>query len=404
MFSALKMFHCYLPPKVIFGAATVDNLGQYIKETGLTGKAIIVTDPVIVRAGISERVVQAIKREKYEVAVFDRSKPEPDSTVCDQAVEFGRAEKGNFVLGLGGGSAIDIAKIVAQLLVLPGKTEDYLEKATFPSKGVPIIAIPTTAGTGSECTMFAVITSVRQEVKVTFMTPAILPDMAVVDPTLTLSVPPHVTAATGADALAHAVEAMLTKEENPLTDAIALRAVELIGKALRVAVYEGNNLEARVNMSCASMMAGIAFSNAGLVEGHALAHALGSAYHIPHGIGCAVALPYIMGYNMGHAADKMVRLAAALGEKKDGLSKRDVAGLAITAVKQLFEDIGLPTTWSSFGKKEDIPKLAEMMVKNTSITTFYRWCKRQMTMETATQLLHSSYKDYTGSPRPAMLW
>ncbi|KUK31142.1 MAG: Alcohol dehydrogenase [Thermoanaerobacterales bacterium 50_218] len=391
MFSALKTFETYVPQKVVFGAATTDRIGQYLKEAGISGKAVIITDPGIVKAGIADRVKDALKREGFDVAIFDKCKPEPDSKVCDQAVDFARAERGKFVIGLGGGSSIDIAKVVAQLLVLPGYIEDYMDEAAFPKKGAPIIAIPTTSGTGSECTMYSVITSATSDVKVTFVTPAILPDMAVVDPTLTLSVPQHITAATGADALAHAIEAMLTNEENPFTDAIALKAVELIGEALPIAVYEGSNLEARVKMSCAAMLAGMAFNNAGLVEGHALAHTIGSVYHMPHGVACAIALPYVMNYNIGHAIGKLSLVAAMLGVNTYGWSVREAAKAAIRVVKQLLEDVGLPTSWAGYGKQEDIPKLAEIMMENPSITIFYRWCKRKMTIESAQELLTKSY-------------
>ncbi|SMB99032.1 alcohol dehydrogenase [Thermanaeromonas toyohensis ToBE] len=396
MFPMLKVVEYYTPQQVVFGVNAVDNLGSYIKNKGITGKAIIVTDPGVAQAGIADRVVQALKKEGFDTAVFDQGKPEPDNVVCDQAVEFARKEGGKFVVGLGGGSAIDIAKVVAQLLVLPGKTEDYLVKTTFPQKGAPIVAIPTTSGTGTECTMYSVVTFAKDGIKGFFATPYILPDLALVDPTLTVSMPPKVTASTGADALAHAVETMMAKQENPVTDALALKAVEFIGEALPVAVYEGNNLEARVKMAYASMMAGMAFNDPGIVEGHALAHTLGSVYHVPHGVGCAVALPYVMEYNMGHCMEKLARIAAALGQNISGMNIRQAAQAAVYAVKQLLEDVGLPTTWAPFGKKEDIPKLADMMVESPWITAFYGWCKRKMTREAAVELLTRSYEGRLG--------
>lgn len=396
MFPLLQVVRYYKPPRVVFGVNAVDNLGKYAKEMGLSGKAVIITDAGVAKAGIPDRVVQALRKKGFETAVFDQGKPEPDSFVCDQAVEFARREGTSFVVGLGGGSAIDIAKVVAQLVVLPGKTEDYLANANFPQKGVPLIAIPTTAGTGTECTMFSIITLANEGIKGFFFTPFILPDLALVDPTLTLSMPPSVTAASGADALSHAIETMMAKKENPLTDAIALKAVELIAEALPVAVYDGANLEARVKMCYASMMAGMAFNDTGIVEGHALAHALGSLYHVPHGVSCAIALPYAMEYNMGHCMHKLARIAIALGQNTTGMSVRHAAQAAVYAVKQLLEDVSLPTNWSSFGQKEDIPKLAEMMVKSPWITAFYGYAKRPMTKESATELLTRSYEGRLG--------
>ncbi|RKO67573.1 iron-containing alcohol dehydrogenase [Desulfofundulus salinus] len=396
MFPMLKVVQYYTPQKVVFGVNAVDNIGQYIKEMGISGKAVIVTDPGVAQAGIADRVVQALKKDGFEAAVFDQGKPEPDNVVCDQAAEFARKEGGSFVIGLGGGSAIDIAKVAAQLLALPGKTEDYLVNTTFPKKGAPIIAVPTTSGTGTECTMYSVVTFAKDGIKGFFATPAILPDMALVDPTLSVSMPPKVTASTGADALSHAIETMMARQENPLTDAIALKAVEFIAEALPVAVYEGDNLEARVKMAYASMMAGMAFNDPGIVEGHALAHTLGSVYHVPHGVGCAVALPYAMEYNMGHCMEKLARIAVALGQNTAGMSVRQAAQAAVQAVKQLLEDVGLPTTWAPFGKKEDIPMLAGMMVESPWITAFYGWSKRPMTREAAVELLTRSYEGRLG--------
>ncbi|MQL52625.1 iron-containing alcohol dehydrogenase [Desulfofundulus thermobenzoicus] len=396
MFPMLKVVQYYTPQKVVFGVNAVDNIGQYIKEMGISGKAIIVTDPGVAQAGIADRVAQALKKDGFEVAVFDQGKPEPDDVACDQAAEFARKEGGSFVIGLGGGSAIDIGKVAAQLLALPGKTEDYLVNTTFPKKGAPIIAVPTTSGTGTECTMYAVITFAKDGIKGFFATPTILPDMALVDPTLTVSMPPKVTASSGIDALSHAIETMMAKQENPLTDAIALKAIEFIAEALPVAVYEGDNLEARVKMAYASMMAGMAFNDPGIIEGHALAHTLGSVYHVPHGVGCAVALPYAMEYNMGHCMEKLARIAVALGQNTAGMSVRQAAQAAVYAVKQLTEDVGIPTTWAPFGKKEDIPKLADMMAESPWITAFYGWSKRPMTREAAVELLTRSYEGRLG--------
>ncbi|SHF54750.1 Iron-containing alcohol dehydrogenase [Desulforamulus putei DSM 12395] len=396
MFPILKEVQYYTPQKIVFGVNAVDNISQHIKEKGWSGKAIIVTDPILAKNGIADRVVAALKKDNIEVAVFDQGKPEPDNIVCNEAAEFARKENGNFVIGLGGGSAIDIAKVVAQLLALPGKTEDYLKTTSFPKKGAPIIAVPTTSGTGTECTMYSVITFADDHMKGFFATPAILPDLAVVDPTLTLSMPPRVTASTGADALSHAIETLMAKQENPFTDAISLKAVELIAEALPVAVYEGDNLEARVKMSYASMMAGKAFNDPGIVEGHALAHTLGSVYHVPHGVGCAVALPYAMEYNMGHCMEKMALIAKALGQNIDGMNLRQAAQAGVDGVKQLLTDIGIEPTWAPFGKKEDIPMLVEMMTDCPWITAFYGWAKRPMTKEAATELLTRSYEGRLG--------
>ena len=391
MFPMLKEITYLTPQKKVFGVNAVDRIGQHIKDMGIEGKAIIVTDPGVMATGAVGRVEDSLKKAGFTAAVFDQGKPEPDDVVCDAAADFARAQNGDFVIGLGGGSAIDIAKVAAQLLVLPGKTADYMPSTSFPKKGAPLIAVPTTSGTGTESTMYSVITFAKDGIKGFFATPTILADMALIDPTLTISMPPKVTASTGADALSHAIETMMAKQDNPLTDAIAMKAVELIAEALPVAVYDGENLEARVKMSYASMMAGIAFQDPGIIEGHALAHTLGSVFHVPHGVGCAMALPYAMVYNMGHCMEKMARMATALGQNTAGMSVRQAAQSAIEAVVQLMADINVPTTWQPFGKREDMPKLIEMMTDCPWITAFYGWAKRPMTTEAATELLTRSY-------------
>jgi alcohol dehydrogenase len=396
MFPTLKTVQYFTPQKKVFGVNAVDNIGQYVKDMGITGKAIIITDPGIMSTGAVQRIEKSLEKEGFTVAVFDQGVPEPDNVVCDKAVDFARKNEGDFVIGLGGGSAIDIAKVAAQLLKLPGKTEDYLMTTSFPKKGAPLIAVPTTSGTGTECTMYSVITFAKDSIKGFFATPFILADMALVDPTLTLTMPSKVTASTGADALSHAIETMMAKQANPISDAIAMKAVELIAEALPVAVYEGDNLEARVKMAYGSMMAGIAFQDPGIVEGHALAHTLGSVYHVPHGYGCAIGLTYAMEYNMGHCMEKMARMATALGQNTAGMNVRQAAQAAIYAVKQLLEDVGVPITWAPFGKKEDIPKLTVMMTESPWITAFYGWAKRPMTKEAATELLTRSYEGRIG--------
>ncbi len=392
MFPLLNEITYLTPQKKVFGVNAVDRIGQHIKDMGIEGKAIIITDPGVKATGAVERVEKALKESGFKIAVFDQGVPEPNDLVCDAAADFARKEKGSFVIGLGGGSAIDIAKVAAQLLVLPGKTADYMPTTAFPKKGAPLIAVPTTSGTGTESTMYSVITFAKDNIKGFFATPTILADMALVDPTLTISMPPKVTAATGADALAHCIETMMAKQHNPLTDAIAMKGVELIAEALPVAVYDGENLEARVKMSYASMMGGIAFQDPGIVEGHALAHTLGSMFHVPHGVGCAMALPYAMIYNMGHCMEKMARMATALGQNTTGMSTREAAQSAIEAVVQLMADINVPTTWQPFGKKEDMPKMLEMMTECPWITAFYGWAKRPMTKEAAAELLRRSYE------------
>jgi len=397
MFPTMKIVEYNSPQRKVFGVNAVDKLGEYIKKMGISGKAVIVTDPGIMATGTVERIQKALEKEGFTSVIYRNGMPEPNDIACDEAAAFARSEKGDFVIGLGGGSDMDIGKVVAELLKLPGKTADYLPHFSFPKKGAPFIAVTTTSGTGSESTMYAIVNFSKDNIKGFFSDPNLLADLAVVDPTLMLTMPPKVTAATGIDALSHAIETMLAKQENPYTDALAIKAIELLSGALPVAVYEGDNLDARVRVAYGAFMAGIAFEDPGIVEGHALAHTLGSLYHVPHGVGCAIGLPYVMEYNMGHSMEKLAQIAVALGQNTTGLSVREAAVSAILAVKQLITDVGLPLSWAQYGSREDIPRVVDMMTNCDWITAFYLWAKRKMTKEAATEFVTRSYEGRIGA-------
>ena len=399
MFPTLKESIFYTPQKVVFGVNSVDMIGEHIKEVVDGGKAFLVSDPVLTKIGTTDRVKKGLESAGWELFVWDQCKEEPSDLLCDEAAAVAKENNCDFVVAVGGGSNIDLAKVVSELLILGGKTVDYLDEGVFPKKGAPIITVATTSGTGSEVTMYSVITHSKDGIKGCFGSPTvnILPTMTLVDPTLTLTMPSKVTASTGIDALTHAIECLTSMKENPLSDAIALKAIEFIGEALPVAVYEGDNLEARVKMSYASMMAGLAFNNTGTIEGHAFAHSLGCMYHVPHGIGCGIAAPYTMEYNIGHAMDKLGQIAAALGRNTCSMTKREAAQDAAYAVKQLLEDVGLPTTWAPYGKKEDIPKLTDLMLGDMRIAGMFGGAKRQtITREAAIEIFTRSYEGRLG--------
>lgn len=399
LFPTLKVHNSYIPHKRVFGVNSVDELGKHIKDAGIPcKKAAIITDKGIAKTDIVARVTGALKKEGIRYAVFSDVKEDPDDASCDVAAEFVRKEAADFCIGLGGGSAMDTTKVAAEVATLPGKSEEYLQQVSFPSDGLPIVQIPTTSGTGAECTPNAVVGFHRDGIKGFVVTPYILADLNVVDPSLTLSVPQKVTAATGADALSHAIETVLARQDNPFSDALAFQAIKLIGESLPTAVFEGSNIEARVKMSYGSHLAGLAFQEPGIIEGHALAHTLGSVFHVPHGIGCAIGLCYCMEYNMGAGMEKLARIARLLGRNTDGLSTFEAAKLAVTAVKELFELIQVPLTWAQYGTKDDFERLIDMMVNCPWITAFYGWCKRPMTRAAAEQLVVRSYEGLIGGP------
>ncbi|MFZ7119823.1 MAG: iron-containing alcohol dehydrogenase [Eubacteriaceae bacterium] len=387
----------YTPRKKVFGIDTIDNLGSHIREENINGKAIILSDAGVIEAGITGRAVDALKKANYKVKVFKLPCIEPTTYSCDKAIEFARNNNGAFVVGLGGGSSIDTAKVVAQLLRIDGKTYDHLKNRTFLKKGAPIIAIPTTSGTGSEMTQIAVISYADSKEKSSFSTPFIIPDIAIIDPSLTLSMPPGITSISAADALSHAIESMMSRNENMYNDTLAFKAIELIGESAPKAVYDGTNLEARTKMAYGAMFAGMAFNRIGVVEGHAFARALGSIYHQPHGLCCGLSLPYVMEYHFSHCKEKWAKISQLFGYSIPNMNIHNAAIEGIKAITDLLIEIGNPLTWRSFGEQKDIPKLVDYLLENPQTSSIWKNnSKRILNKETATELITRIYKRELG--------
>jgi alcohol dehydrogenase class IV len=374
-----------LAGKIKFGNGAVEEAGWEARRLG-GSRVLVVTDKGVGKAGLVEKVKSSLEKENLEIGLFDSVQPDPAIQVYHECLEFARQEKYDAVVGLGGGSSMDVAKVVAALLVHGGGPLDYVAKPTGKGKpirkGVPVIAIPTTSGTGSEVSPVAVITLPEKGLKVGISNNQIRPDVALVDPLMTVTVPPSITGSTGMDALAHAVEAYTTRrfdcrpkpatpEQRPvytganiLTDAIASTSIRLVVAYLRRAVNNGCDLEARKGMSLASLSAGIAFTNAGLTAVHAMSMAIGAKYHMAHGVTNALLLPYVMEYNAPSSFERFAHVAQLMGENVEGLSARDAAMKSVSAVKALIEDINLPRHLSSFGAKpEDVPDLAKSSMK-----------------------------------------
>ncbi|MGQ9668200.1 MAG: iron-containing alcohol dehydrogenase, partial [Anaerolineae bacterium] len=274
------------------------------------------------------------------------------------------------IIGLGGGSPIDAAKGIAVLASNGGHIHDYegVNKVTHPLS--PMIMIPSTAGTGADVSQFAVITDTRRKVKMVLVSKSLVPDISIVDPLLLTTKDAMLTANTGLDALAHAIEAYISLAATPMTDVLALNAIRLIAGNLRESVASQTNLRAKEAMAMASLQAGLAFSNAILGAVHAMAHQLGGLRDMPHGVVDAILLPYVMEYNLIAAVDRFVDIAAAMGESVNGLGRRDAAALAIRAVRQLNYDLGIPKGLREIGLGvEDIPRLSQNAVKDPCLLT-----------------------------------
>ena len=364
MTNILRQFSFELPTRIEYGGGVISKLGDELRLLKAQ-KVAIITDPGIIKAGLLDKITSILKEEKLLYNVFDGVDPNPKDRNVERGAQVVRSFGADAMVAIGGGSVIDCAKAIGVLVSHDGKRiKDFEGKTAVKKQILPFIAIPTTAGTGSEVTFSAVITDTENNYKMTVRSPFMAAKVALLDPKLTVTVPPHITASTGMDALTHAIEAYTVKVSEPVSDALALYAIELISNNLVNAVKNGEDIEARACMLVGSLLAGIAFSHSDVGSVHCMAEALGGVYDAPHGICNAVLLPYVMEYNVEFCLEKYSRIAQAMGEVfytiEEGAMK------AVERVKELAVDVGLPSFKSLGVKEEDLEKLADMAAKNIS--------------------------------------
>ncbi|WP_206813024.1 iron-containing alcohol dehydrogenase [Paradesulfitobacterium ferrireducens] len=388
--------------KIIFGNDAVQGLGKLMQS--LSEKtALVVTDPGIKAAGILETALSSLKQEGVSYAVYDQCEPEPRVEKAVEAYDFAKNQNCGAIIGLGGGSSIDLAKAVAVLLTYGGSPKDYFGEFKVPGPVLPLVAIPTTSGTGTEVTPAAVLTDLQANLKIGISDNYIRPMIALVDPMLTVKMPPAVTASTGIDALTHAIEAytaigfeyLLAEGEalyqgtNDLTDALAEKAIKLVSDNLRLAVDQGQNVKARYNMALGSVLAGMAFSNAGVGAAHAIAYPVGAATHAPHGVLCGLLLPHVMEYNVPVALDRFVKVAELMGENVRGLNQFEAAMLSVKAVKRLIRDVKITATLRGLGVNE--AQLPDMAEKTLEVGRLLRNNPRRLTAADIEGILRNAY-------------
>ena len=353
----------YSPPKIITGDGCAAALGDEAVALGAK-RVVIVTDKVLhEKTDCVTNALASLESAGVEVEIFDDVEPDPMVSTAERCAEFASSVGPEVIVGLGGGSSMDVAKSASAVLGNEVPLGQMWGMGNVPKHGLPMILLPTTAGTGSEVTPNSIMTDVKPDgshVKKGIVSPFIIANTAIVDPLLTVTAPPAITASTGMDALTHAIETYVSKNAQPMTLPLAMEAITLIGNYLRRAVANGGDLEARRNMAYASMMAGLAFAN-GLLGGvHAIAMAMGGQFGVAHGVANALMLPYVMEFNEMAATGKFARIAQALGEQVSGLSERDAAHRATVAVHRLADDLGLPHTLGDVDiPTEAIPGLAE---------------------------------------------
>ena len=349
-----------IPPTIITGIGASEKVGEEAKRLGATN-ALIVTDPEIAKIGYADQIAKNLHNTKIATSIFSGVTPDPTSQNVTDGLNQYRAENCDVIVSIGGGSAIDCGKGIAMKLTNEGEFPDYMGVDKILNPGVPLIAIPTTAGTGSEVTKVTVITDTDRNVKMMLSSACLLASVALVDPLLSLTTPPHLTAAVGVDALTHAIEAYISKRAQPLTDALALKAIRLISGSLRQAWADGENIPARTDMMLGASIAGMAFSNSSVALVHGMSRPIGAYFHIHHGLSNAVLLLDVMKFSVVGAPKRFADIAQAMGEPIDGLSPMKQADAAISAVERLVNDIQMPRLGEIGIDKERFEQVIDQM-------------------------------------------
>ena len=354
----------FIPAVNIMGNGCLDEAMTAIRNYGFRN-ALIVTDAGLAKAGVAAMIAEKLALQDIESVIFDGAKPNPSIANVEAGLAVLKQHACDFVVSLGGGSPHDCAKGIALCATNGGHISDYegVDRSSKPQ--LPLVAINTTAGTASEMTRFCIITDEERHVKMAIVDRNVTPLLSVNDPQLMVAMPKSLTAATGMDALTHAVEAYVSIAADPITDACAIKAIELISQNLRQAVKDGTDLTARENMAYAQFLAGMAFNNASLGFVHAMAHQLGGFYDLPHGVCNAVLLPHVQTFNASVCAARLTQVARALGVDVNGLSAEEGAQAAIAAIRTLAKDVDIPAGLRDLGVKlADIPILATNALKD----------------------------------------
>jgi len=366
---AEQTFGFFIPTVSLMGVGCAKETGAQAKALGAT-KLLIVTDSGLSKMGVADQIKGQLEAAGLQAVIFDGAEPNPTDTNVHDGVKVYQDNKCDGIVSLGGGSSHDCAKGVGLVIGNGGHIRDFegVNKSTKPMP--PFLAINTTAGTASEMTRFCIITNTDTHVKMAIVDWRCTPSIAINDPLLMVGMPPSLTAATGMDALTHSVEAYVSTIATPITDACAIKAIELIADYLRPAVANGENLEARDRMAYAEYLAGMAFNNASLGYVHSMAHQLGGFYNLPHGICNAILLPAVCEFNMIANPKRFADIAVAMGENIDGLSNVDAAEVGISAIRRLSADVGIPAGLKALNVKEqDLRVMAENAQKDACMLT-----------------------------------
>jgi alcohol dehydrogenase class IV len=360
----------YSPHKIVFGTGTASGVGAEVRNLGAS-KVFIVTDPGVTKAGLLKSVTRSLEEAQLAYVIYDKVEAEPPVRLVDEGVDRFRSEGCDLVLGVGGGSSLDVAKGVSIVAGSGGRLLDFAGMDLVKKPGAPKILMPTTAGTGAEVTRVLVVTDEAENTKKVVYSFYCLPELAIVDPLLTYSMPPSVTADTGMDALVHAIETFVSVHATPFSDILAEKAIALIGRYLPVAWSKGSNPEARYHMSLAATLSGLAFASGGLGAVHGLSYVLGTRYHMPHGRSNAIMLPHVMKYNLPGSPEKYAAIAALLGRSTLSCGVNQAAALSAVAVEDLLKTLQISCRLRDYGISEkELPFLVEGGLKQSRLFSF----------------------------------
>lgn len=371
----------FLPTRNVFGEGAVQEAGDIVKSLGAK-KCLIVTDRYLGQIGMADRVQGILKKAGIEACIFAGAEPNPTDKNVEAGARFYQENECNSIISLGGGSSHDCAKGIGLVAANGGQIADFegVDKSSKPM--IPLMAINTTAGTASEITRFCIITDTSRKVKMAIVDWRVTPQIAINDLELMKGMPPSLTASTGMDALTHAIEAYVSTDANPLTDAAAIMAIKMIAHYLPKAVANGNYMKARDKMAYAQYLAGIAFNNASLGYVHAMAHQLGGFYNLPHGVCNAILLPYVESYNLIGNMNRFRDVAQAMGVQVEGISVTCAAEKAIEAIKKLSRQLEIPTDLKQLGvREEDFGIMADNAKKDVCQLTNPRTATREQVIE-----------------------
>ncbi|MBM4305866.1 MAG: iron-containing alcohol dehydrogenase [Deltaproteobacteria bacterium] len=379
-----------IPPGLVTGSGSSEKVGEESKKLGVK-KALIVTDQVMVKLGVVEGTKKALEQNKVPFVIYDAVATEPTVDYVKEGLKIFKESGCDFLIAVGGGSPIDTAKAIAIMATNPGSIEEFKGLGKVPKEGAPLIAIPTTAGTGSEVTQFTIITDTRTNVKMLIGSPFIMPKVALVDPLLTLSCPRGLTAAVGIDSLTHAIEAYVSLKAQPMSDIFCLSAIELISSNLRQAWANGNNIEAREKTMLGALQAGIAFSNASVALVHGMSRPIGAYFHVAHGASNAALLGVVTEFSLIGNPARYAQIAKAMGENIGGFSDLEGAQLAAKAIKRLIKDIQIPSLKDLGVDQTKLEQLAPRMAEDAIASGSPGNNPRQATKEEIAELYKIAY-------------